>query len=422
MLYLGAMDLPYLLTDFAGIGGRLKGQAEDFFVQEVPLYEPSGEGEHVYCEIQKVGMTTFEVINKMAAAMAIRPQDIGYAGLKDARAITRQTFSVWGVSEEQVMNLRIPDTSVLWASRHGNKLRIGHLKGNRFAIKIRDVDPTAVVAVSSAMKQLNERGAPNYFGPQRFGRRGDNDALGESLLHGNHAGVLKNLLGNPKPSIDDPEVLQAREAFENRDNESAMKHWPRRNGLERQILSRLIKTGKPAAAVAAIDERLRRLWVSAFQSRIFNDVVARRITSLDKVLVGDLAYKHENGACFYVEDAAAEQPRADRFEISATGPLLGYRMSEPRDEPLNIETAVFAEHHIQADQFRVAGRHKIKGSRRPMRVQPMDVQVEGGVDATGAYVTVSFVLPAGSFATSVLREVMKNDAVPIEGPELNTES
>ena len=105
----------------------------------------------------------------------------------------------------------------------------------------------------------------------------------------------------------------------------------------------------------------------------------------------------------------SEQPRADRFEISATGPLLGYRMSEPHEEPLAIETAVFNEHHIQADQFRVAGRHKIKGSRRPLRVQPTEIQVEGGVDASGPYITVAFILPSGSFATSVLREVMKND-------------
>ncbi|HWB52578.1 MAG TPA: tRNA pseudouridine(13) synthase TruD [Tepidisphaeraceae bacterium] len=403
------MFLPYLLSDFAGVGGRIKTRPEDFFVQEIPLYEPSGQGEHVYCEIQKVGMTTFEAIGKMARALDVPAREIGYAGMKDARAITRQVFSIWGVSEQQVMDLKIGDLTVQWAARHGNKLRLGHLKGNRFAIKIRDVEPSAAVSVAPAMRVLEQRGCPNYFGPQRFGRRADNDALGEALLHGNHAGLLRHLLGMPDPAIDDPETAAARQAYEDRNNELAIKLWPRRGGLERQVLSRLIKTQKPAAAVGAIDERLRRLWVSAFQSRLFNDVVARRIGSLDRVLEGDLAYKHENGACFYVEDSAAEQGRADRFEISPTGPLLGYRMSSPRGEPEAIESTVFAEHHVQADHFRVAGRHKIKGSRRPLRVQPTEVKVEGGVDDNGAYITVAFALPAGSFATSVLRELIKND-------------
>lgn len=398
------------------MGGRIKAQAEDFFVQEIPAYEPNGDGEHVYCEIQKIGITTFEAINRIARALGVSPKEIGYAGLKDAMAIARQTLSIWGVTEQQVMELHLPDITIQWAARHGNKLRIGHLKGNRFAIKIREVEPAAVVGVNAALQQLNRRGVPNYFGPQRFGRRGDNDALGEAVLHGNHAGVLKHLLGMPDPAKDDAESLQARQAFEERDNETAMRLWPRKYGMERQILSRLIKTEKPAAAVGAVDERLRHLWVSAFQSWIFNDVVARRIGSLDQVWTGDLAFKHENGACFYVEDAAAEQPRAQRFEISATGPLLGYRMSEARGQAGEIEAAVFAEHKIQADQFRVAGRHKIKGSRRPLRIQPTEIQIEAGVDQQGSYITTAFVLPAGSFATSVLREIMKNkgeEALPM---------
>lgn len=402
------MKLPYLLNEFSGIGGLIKQRVEDFFVQEIPLYEPAGAGEHVYCEVQKVGMTTFEVIARMADALNVDRREIGYAGLKDAHAITRQIFSIWGTSEQQVMDLQIPDLSIQWVARHGNKLRMGHLKGNRFAIKIRGVEPTAVVQASSALRALEQRGAPNYFGPQRFGRRGDNDLLGEALIHGNHAGVLKLLLGNPLPA-DDPDTSAARQAFENRDNELALKAWPRHAGLERRILSQLIKSGKPAIALRAIDERLRRLWVSAFQSRLFNDVVARRIDSLATMMAGDLAYKHENGACFYVEDPVAEQPRADAFQISPTGPLLGYRMSAPKGEPLKIETEIFDQHHIHAEQFRAAGRHKIKGSRRPLRVRPTAVQVEGGVDQYGSYVTTAFELPAGSFATSVLREVMKND-------------
>src|SRR5207248_5982648 len=113
------------------------------------------------------------------------------------------------------------------------------------------------------------------------------------------------------------------------DLERAMKLYPRSSGKERRILHRLIKIGNPKTAVRAIDERLRRLWVSALQSELFNQVVARRIDSIDRLIDGDLAWKHENGACFAVESAEAEQARAAAFEISPTGPLLGYRMTLP---------------------------------------------------------------------------------------------
>src|SRR5207237_1164051 len=111
-----------------------------------------------------------------------------------------------------------------------------------------------------------------------------------------------------------------------RDNEKSMKAWPRRSGMERRVLARLMKTHRPSAAVRSIDEKVRRLWISALQSRVFNAIVARRIDEIDHLRAGDWAYKHENGACFLVADVAAEAPRAEQFEISATGPLVGYRM------------------------------------------------------------------------------------------------
>src|SRR6476620_56462 len=167
--------IPYLTTNFPGIGGTIKNRPEDFFVQEIPIYEPSGEGEHVYCEIQKVGIPTFEAVNRVAAALRVSTRDVGYAGLKDARAISRQMLSIWGTTEEAVMGMHVPGIAVQWARRHVNKLRLGHLAGNRFAIKIRDVEPTDVVKLQEPLKELQRRGVPNYFGEQRFGRRGDND-------------------------------------------------------------------------------------------------------------------------------------------------------------------------------------------------------------------------------------------------------
>lgn len=408
--------LPYLTRDFAGIGGSIKQRVEDFFVQEVPLYEPSGEGEHVYCEVQKVGITTFAAVDRLARALNVPQHDIGYAGLKDAQAVTRQIFSIRGTTAEAVMGLRLPDLTVQWAARHGNKLRLGHLAGNRFAINVRDVNPTDVVKLHPIMSLLQQRGMPNYFGEQRFGRRGDNDRLGAALVRGDNKAVLGLLLGHPDPAVDDPQTVAARDAFDRHQLDESMQKWPRRAGLERRILARLIKTSRPSAAVWAIDQRLRKLWISALQSRMFNDVVARRIESLDKLMDGDLAYKHENGACFLVESAAVEQPRCEAFEISPTGPLVGYRISLPQGEPLRIEQEVMAAEGLSPADFKRSGELRVKGARRPLRVKPADVQLVGGVDAHGGYITVAFTLPSGSFATVLLRELMKNDAdAPVDG-------
>jgi len=404
-----AMNLPFLTSDVPGIGGVIKQRPEDFFVQEIPLYEASGVGEHVYVEIQKIHITTFEAIDRIAAALRVSSRDIGYAGMKDANAITRQVLSIPAVTEQAVMDLHLPDITVQWAARHGNKLRLGHLKGNRFAIKIRQVNPTDVVKLTPLVKTLQDRGLPNYFGEQRFGRRANNHLVGAALLAGDNQKVLKYLLGDAQAGVDDPQQRGAREAFDRNDRAGSMRLWPRRSGMERRILARRIKTGNDAAAVKTIDEKLRRLFVSALQSELFNQVVAKRMDSLDKVFAGDLAEKSDNGAVFAVEDPAIEQPRCTAFEISPTGPMVGYRMTMPTGHPLEIEQAVMEEHGIKPADFRVEGRHKIKGARRALRVRPTDIELASGVDENGPHITVAFTLPAGSFATVLLREIMKVD-------------
>jgi tRNA pseudouridine13 synthase len=281
-----------------------------------------------------------------------------------------------------------------------------------------------VVKLQPVLKTIQERGLPNYFGEQRFGRRGDNHLLGAAIIRSDPKGLLDQLLGKPMPSREDPQTTGARKAFERNDPKLAMKLWPRKSGMERRVLARYIKTGKPGAAAKAIDERLRRLWVSAVQSHMFNQVLAQRVTAgnYDQVLPGDLAYKHENGACFLVEDAAAEQARAKNWEISPTGPLVGYRMTLPTGEPLRIEEAVLAEAHLKPSDFRKEGGEKVKGARRPLRVKPEDVDLQGGVDEHGGFITVAFTLPAGSFATVLMRELTKERPGATAGAEEEAES
>ena len=233
--------------------------------------------------------------------------------------------------------------------------------------------------------------------------------LGAALVRGDDEGLLKLLLGTPRADVDDSQALGARKAFDRGDFEQAMKLYPRSSGMERRILHRLIKTTDAKTAVRAIDEKLRRLWISALQSELFNQVVAKRIDSIDRLIEGDLAWKHENGACFAVESTETELPRATNFEISPTGPLLGYRMTLPAGKALEIEENVFNEHHLSPGDFRVEGRLRVKGARRPLRVQPKDVELAAGVDEFGPHITFAFTLPPGSFATVFLRECMKSD-------------
>ena len=381
-------SLPYLTSDFAGIGGTIKNRAEDFFVQEQPLYEPSGEGEHVYVEIQKIGITTFEAIHRLARALRVHQKDIGYAGLKDAHAVTRQVFSIAGTSEPAVMNAFLRDMTVQWAARHRNKLRLGHLAGNRFAVKIRDVKPTDVIKLRPVLSDLGRRGMPNYFGEQRFGRNGNNHLLGAALIAGNDETVLRLLLGTAFDTNELP---------------------PGQHGLEHRVLQRLIKTQNPAAAVGAVDEKIRRLWVSALQSSVFNEVVTARIGSLDRLMDGDMAYIHENGACFRVVSADVEQSRCASFEISPTGPMPGGRMDWPEGRPLEIERDAMSHVGVTPEMFDTGRRIDARGARRPLRVRPTDTSLEGGVDEHGSYITVAFNLPAGAYATVLLRELMKTD-------------
>lgn len=410
------MSLPYATPDFAGIGGSIKQRDEDFFVQELPLYEPAGEGEHVYCELQKIGLTTFDAVARLSKILNVPQVDIGFAGMKDARAVTRQLFSIRGVTEESVKNIKQADLEVLWAARHGNKLRLGHLKGNRFAVKIRDVDPMSVTKLGPVLKQLETRGVPNFFGEQRFGRRDNNDKLGAALIRQDNPGLAHLLLGDPIKNVDDGMQYKARKLFDEGDYEGSMKAWPRRCGLERRLLHRVMKTGKASGAGRALDDKLRRLFVSALQSRAFNEILARRIESYDTLLDGDWAYKHENGACFHVESAAAEQARCAAWEISPSAPMVGFRVSMADKAAGEIEQAVLDQFALKPEMFKVAGYHKVKGTRRPLRVKPEDLAVSSGVDEHGGHVTVAFTLPAGAFATVLLRELTKTELAPPPAP------
>ena len=172
----------FLTSDLPGTGGRIKLRYEDFCVQEIPLYRPSGQGDHIYVYVEKKGITTRDAMVRIARALGISSGQIGYAGLKDARAVTRQWLSIEHIDSNAFADLEIPDVTILEVAHHKNKLKINHLKGNRFIIRVRDLSVALDEAFARAQKimaVLVERGVPNYYGAQRFGFRGDAAVLGD---------------------------------------------------------------------------------------------------------------------------------------------------------------------------------------------------------------------------------------------------
>ncbi len=224
------------------------------------------------------------------------------------------------------------------------------------------------------------------------------------------------MLGRPGQR-DQNDALRARRLYEAGDYPGAADAWPHPFRDERRACRAMAKTkGSHRRAFFSVDKNLKRLFVSAYQSDLFNRVLAQRIDSIDRVMSGDLAWRHDNGAVFRVEHPAVEQPRCDAFEISPTGPLFGYRMTEAGDVPGQIESAVLAAEGLSRDDFRVLGTHRIKGGRRPLRFQPADCAAETGSDDLGTFVELRFFLPAGCYATALVRELCKCDvAMPPVG-------
>lgn len=397
---------PYATPDVAPIPGRIKEREEDFEVEELPLYPASGEGTHLFLTVEKRGLTTADAAREVARAAGVPPHAVGFAGQKDARALTRQRLSVEHVDPARVLGLSHPRLRVLAVERHGNKLKLGHLAGNRFAIRVRGLPSEREGDARAVLERLARRGVPNYFGPQRFGARGDSWRIGRALLHGDPDEALAVFVGTPG-ALDHGAVLRARTLFEQGEHERAARAWPGSFRDARRAVGTLARTGSPARAVRAIDRRLLALFVSAWQSWLFNELLARRIADYERVRDGDVAVREASGGLFVVEDAALEAPRAERFEISPAGPLFGRRMTPAAGEPARLEAEVLAAAEESEATFAARGPWQPRGGRRSLRFRLDELALESGRDEHGRFTRLSFVLPSGCYATAVVAELLK---------------
>ncbi len=393
--------MPYLTVDQPGIGGQLKSEPEDFFVEEIPLYLPAGEGQHTYVRIEKRGLSTYATVKMLARALNISPRAVGYAGLKDAQAISRQTFSIDNVSPEAVATLDLPKIKILDVNRHRNKLKIGHLLGNHFVIRVRQVTRDALPLAKAILKTLIIKGVPNFFGEQRFGNRMNTHYLGEMFIRTNAQEFVAEYVGRPRPD-ENARVQTARHLVDTGCWSEALTCWPAQLRDERRVLAAIVQAGGSVeVAFRALDTKLRNLFVSAFQSQLFNELLANRLDHLHRLEDGDVAYIHGKGAAFVVRDAQIEQPRVDSFEISPSGPLFGPKLLMAEGEPGQREKHILATRGLSLNTFNGPGL-KIRGLRRPYRFQVKQAKIwwdEGLI--------ISFDLPPGAYATTVMAEIMK---------------
>jgi tRNA pseudouridine13 synthase len=408
----------YLTIDQPGIGGRLKDRPEDFVVEEIPLYEPQGSGEHLYLWIEKRNRPTMEVVRAIGKRFKVPHHRIGYAGMKDKLAVTRQWISLHTDTEIDIENEAdspshdIEGVSILETVRHRNKLRLGHLKGNRFSIRVRGFEEDdAEQRTRAILDRLVNSGVPNFVGEQRFGVRLDNHEVGRRFLLQDWDGMCACLLGHAGDDPNSPDY-EARKAFDDGRYADAAKLWPSRMHFER-IITRALADGWPAdEAVQETNDSDQRFLISAFQSAVFNHVLARRIDegTFDQFVDGDLACLHKNQAVFEVGEAELADPdteaRLRAVEISPTGPMFGHSMIRPTGRVARLENEELKATGVSIADFQTPP-HDVPGLRRPLRQPVTNATVDSGVDEHGPFIEAGFDLPKGSFATIVMREVMK---------------
>ncbi|MFZ5895691.1 MAG: tRNA pseudouridine(13) synthase TruD [Myxococcota bacterium] len=333
---------PFATPDLPATGGAIGPEPDDFCVEEIPAYVPSGSGEHVYIEVRKRRLSTQDLVRRIAEAAQIDARDIGYAGLKDKHAVTTQWLSLPSRSTPASSWALPSEIEVLRESRHNNKLRTGHLKGNRFRITLAGVEPYGLVRAQAITARLSAGGVPNYFGAQRFGRGGENLARATDFLASGG------------------------------------------------------RTRLPAFRL--------KLYPSVFQSEIFNRYLSlRREASLDRLFAGEVVRLEGSSASFVVEDEQRETPRLLAREIHLTGPMPGPKMRPASGHVQALEQSAFESLGVDARTLEVLGRFA-PGARRDLLVFPEGLCVSSaGADR----LVLDFALPAGSYATVLVRELTK---------------
>lgn len=367
--------------------GLLKTIPQDFKVTERIDYEFSGDGEHLWCWVEKTGENTDWVAGMLAKWAGTAKSNVGFAGQKDRQAVTKQWFSIQlpGKPNPNPEALKLDGVKIIKMVRHNRKLQRGGLAGNTFELLIRDIKPLTDLTegetcdVENIKKQLEKRlqkvfeqGVPNYFGEQRFGINANNLREGEKLL-----------------------------ASDSRDA-------PKKRGKNRR--------GRSGG-----NRNQQSLYISALRSWMFNDLLSQRIQqqNWNKVLPGDIVQLTGSSKWFIAdenENLADLQQRVLDGDLSPTGGLFGDGELPTQDEALALESLVVQSYQAWCNAL---ANNRVKQDRRALalRVQdfewafelnePTQEQLSMGTDKNALNLRLKFTLPAGSFATMVLREILE---------------
>ena len=284
-----------MTASLPGTGGRLTTRSEDFVVDEIPAYEPEGSGDHWFVRIQKTDVSTPRLCTLMAEAAGIHIRDIGVAGRKDERAVTTQWLSL----PTEPVPPEDPRIIILEQARHRHKLRRGHLKGNRFRIRLGGLHPDAEQHLPELIEQVS-LGVPNYFGDQRFGYEGS--SLSQALA----------FIAKPRRRVRDPRFL-----------------------------------------VSILQSALFNAWLG---SRVKDGLFHQAVT-------GDILRKRETGGLFICEEAAVDTERVQQGLIEAMGPLYGPKMMHSADVSAEREEVIRAQAEFHAGAWKSMARFGPGGRR-----------------------------------------------------------
>ncbi|WP_103640511.1 tRNA pseudouridine(13) synthase TruD [Campylobacter concisus] len=358
----------YALTH-APIEAYFSKNSDDFVVREIPLYEFSGDGEHLIVEISKKDMTTQEALHVLSEVTGAKMRDFGYAGLKDKQGMTTQFISMPRKFESNLANFSHEKIKILSLNVHKNKLRIGHLKGNSFFIRLKKVLPSNAKKLEQAFISIDKMGYANYFGYQRFGKFGDNAETGLEILKNGTINGKKS----KNPKLNDFLISAYQSDLFNR--------WLSKR-VEISRFAQDFSLGELAQIYPYLDNAILKNLKS--QKRFF------------KLMEGEVLGHYPHGKCFLCEDLDAEGARFDARDITSCGLIAGAKAYEAQGAARAAEDQIFA----QANEYKA----KMTGSRRFAWCYLEDASYKYNEEK--AHFTINFTLQKGSYATVVLEEIL----------------
>ncbi|HIE34920.1 MAG TPA: tRNA pseudouridine(13) synthase TruD [Campylobacterales bacterium] len=348
------MDRLFFL-DHSPIDFYFKQSPSTFVVEEVLLYPFSNDGEHLVLKVRKKNLTTWQMLKAFSEQLGVKMKEIGYAGLKDKNALAYQYISINKKFEKKLENFSNENIKILETFRHKNKLRIGHLKGNSFFIRLKKVDPIGAKKIENVLEIIKKEGFPNYFGYQRFGIDGKNYLLGKEII---------------KKKINKKEKFLI-----NSYQSHLFNLW-----LSKRVeISKFVKSFNK-------DELKNLLNLSG---AYIDELKAQK--QFFKLLRGDIACHYPFGKFFAVLDLIDESKRFIKREIAPTGLLPGIKVQRSNDIARDIEKD-FDDQDL-----------KISGDRRFAWVFLKDLEIEYKEEK--AWMELKFFLPKGSYATVLLEEI-----------------